>query len=307
MTAAQQEEIPEAVSLTDGTLRIHELAMTGASAEWAAKVAGGGGDLQTAVEQALDLGSRVLLHGAALGTVDAVAAEVDRLLEGLDSKVALLQYASRAAARTSTKGLRYEQDLAPVLDACFANHHDIVEDLSTTPGIGDVKTGDFVVTLNPKDTGGHLRRIVFEAKNQKLSMAAAQSELDAAMSNRGADVGVLVFAAQSQAPLHGKPLRILHGNRLLVVWSPETGSLALEMAAQLARALAQTVAEDRGGKLNRRVLADRLERLTTIIESAQDIERGLDGVRIGLDNAQDAYDRMREQALAELYEIQNRL
>ncbi len=307
MTAAGQDDISNAVSLADGTLRIHDLEVTGASAEWAARVAGGGGDVQAAVEQALDLGSRVLLHGAALGTVDAVAAEVDRLIEGLDAKVALLQYAGRAAARTSTKGLRYEQDLAPVLDACFAAHHDVVEDLSTTPGVGEVKTGDFVVTLNPQDTGGHRRRIVFEAKNQKLSMAAAQAELDAAMSNRAADVGVLVFAAQSQAPLHGKPLRVLHGNRLLVVWSADGGNLALEMAAQLARSLAQHVVEDHGGKLNRRVLAGRLERLITIVESAQDIERGLDGARIGLDKAHDAYELMREQALAELYEIQNRL
>jgi hypothetical protein len=296
VTAVGQDDISEAVSLADGTLRIHDLELTGASAEW-----------QAAVERALDLGSRVLLHGAALGTVDAVAAEVDRLLEGLDSKVGMLQYASRATARTSTKGLRYEQDLAPVLDACFAAHHDVVEDVSTTPGVGEVKTGDFVVTLNPQDTGGHRRRIVFEAKNQKLSMPAAQAELDAAMSNRAADVGVLVFASQSQAPLHGKPLRVLHGNRLIVVWSADGGNLALEMAAQLARTLAQHVVEDRGGKLNRRVLAGRLERLITIVESAQDIERGLDSARIGLDKAHDAYELMRGQALAELYEIQNRL
>jgi hypothetical protein len=307
VTATGQDDIREAVSVEGGTLRIHDLAVTGASAEWAARVSGGGGDVQAAVEQAIDLGSRVLLHGAALGTVDAVAAEVDRLLEGLDAKVALLQYASRAAARTSTKGLRYEHDLAPVLDACFAAQHDVVEDLSTTPGIGEDKTGDFVVTLNPQDTGGHRRRIVFEAKNQRLSMAAAEAELDDAMSNRAADVGVLVFAAQSQAPLHGKPLRILPRNRLMVVWSPGGDNLALEMAAQLARALARHVAEDRGGTLNRRVLAGRLERLITIIESAQDIERGLDGARTGLEKAQDAYELMREEALAELYEIQNRL
>jgi hypothetical protein len=92
-----------------------------------------------------------------------------------------------------------------------------------------------------------------------------------------------------------------------VVWSADGGNLAVEMAAQLARALAQHVVEDRGGKLNRRVLAGRLERLITIVESAHDIERGLDGARIGLDKAQDAYELMREQALAELYEIQNRL
>jgi hypothetical protein len=80
----------------------------------------------------------------------------------------------------------------------------------------------------------------------------------------------------------------------------------LECAAQLARALAR--AGGRGtGKLNRQAALMRVERLVNIIETAQDIERGLDTARTGLRTARDAYELMREQALAELYEMQDRL
>jgi len=296
------------VALTaDGTLRISDLELVGASAEWAARTAARGGDVREAVEEALDLGSRVLLHGSSLGTVDAVATEVDRLLEALDAKVSRLDYVTRATARTSTKGLRYEQDLGPVLDSCFAAHQDVVEDLTATPGLGDVKTGDFLVTLNPRDTAGSRRRIVFEAKNQKLSMTAALAELAAAMLNRGADVGVLVFADQRQAPLQGKPLRTLPGNRVIAVWKPDDSSLTLEVASQIARTLAQSAVEERTGKLNRRAVAGRLDRVVNIVESAQDIQRGIDSASVGIEKARNAYELMRDQALAELYEIQDRL
>lgn len=62
----------------------------------------------------------------------------------------------------------------------------------------DDKVGDFVLELNPRDTGGRDRRIVFEAKDRRLSMEKTLVELDAAMLDRDAQVGVLVFAKATQ-------------------------------------------------------------------------------------------------------------
>lgn len=63
-------------------------------------------------------------------------------------------------------------------------------------------------------------------------MEKSMAELDAAMLNRDAQVGVLVFAKAGQAPLAGKPLRVLHGNRIMLVFDKDEQSpLALKWVA----------------------------------------------------------------------------
>lgn len=194
-----------------------------------------------------------------------------------------------------------------MLDQQFVPHQDIFEATGATKGIGDDKVGDFVLQVNPRDTRGHDRRVVFEAKDRRLSLNKALAELDAAMVNRGAQVGVLVFARDAQAPLAGRPLRVFPGNRILVVWESEThGDLALEVAAQLARTLA-VVVEPEDARLNRRGVATRVEKLISVIERADGIGQGLTGARRGLDSAEVAYRELRKDALALLSELQDRL
>ncbi len=94
---------------------------------------------------------------------------------------------------------------------------------------------------------------------------------------------------------------------MIAVWEQESGGdLALEIATQLARTLAIGV-EREDGKLNRRGVADRLAKLVNVIDRAEEIERGISGARRGLDAVEHAYEAMREDALALLYELQDRL
>jgi hypothetical protein len=61
------------------------------------------------VRQALEIGAAVLLHGTAKGTVDAVSAEVDRLLALLTEKSSRIEALSRIREQVSAaKGLRFE-------------------------------------------------------------------------------------------------------------------------------------------------------------------------------------------------------
>ena len=268
-----------------------------------------GRDPVLVVRQAIEVGAAVLFHGAAKNTMDAVSSEVDRLLTALSERSSKLEVVRRARERISARGMNFEDDLGVVLDACFVPHEDVFEATGSTTGIADEKTGDFVLTVNPRDTAGHVRRVVFEAKDRPLSLNKALAELDAAMLNREAVVGVLVFARAAQAPLQMRPLRLYPGNRLIVVWDQEQesqGNLALEIAAQLARSLAIAV-EQEDSRLNRRGIGSRLEQLIGVVESAVAIRQGLEGARRGLNQAEDAYQEMREQALALLYELQDRL
>jgi hypothetical protein len=250
----------------------------------------------------------VIRHGASKGTIDAVSAEVDRLLSALDEKSARIEAVRSTQSRLPAKGFTFEEAVGPALDRCFASHQDIIEATGRTRGIADDLVGDFVVTVNPRDSGGRHRQVVFEAKDRALSMPKALAELDAAMLNRTAEVGVLVFAHGRQAPLLGKPLRVFSGNRLIVVWDPEDqgSDVALEVCAQLARTLA-IAAERDDLTLDRTVLADRIAKLINTVERANGIQRGIRSARRGLDAADKAYLEMVDDAMALLCELQDRV
>lgn len=300
------------VELKDDHVVIRDLAVHGALVTLLREAVADGRDPELAVRQALEIGAAILLHGTAKGTVDAVSAEVDRLMALLDEKSAGIERLRRMREQVSAaKGLAFEDSIGPQLDACFAPHGDELEATGATTGVADEKTGDYVVTVNPRDTGGRDRRIVFETKTRRRrpTIAKALEELDLAMLNRSCQVAVMVFAHRSQSPLQGKPLRVFHGNRIMVVWDPEDepgSDLALEVAAQLARTLA-IAAEREDLTLDRALLAERLDSLTNIIERGRAIKRGISTARRGLDAAEDAYEVLAGEAMAVILELADRV
>jgi hypothetical protein len=296
------------VELLEDHVAIHHLSVDGALADLVRAGVEDGRDPEAIVREAIDVGAAVLVHGAAKSTVDAVGAEVDRLLTALNERSLRIESLGRMAGKVAAKGLAYEAELGVALERCFAPHQDVLEATGATTGTADDKVGDFVATLNPKDTGGRALRVVVEAKDRPLSMPKTLAELDAAMLNRGAVAGVIVFRNQRLAPIAGRSLRCLPGNRIIAVWDDNnTGDdLALEVAVQLARTLAMT-AERADAKLNRQVLGDRISRLVNIVESADEIQRGIRGARKALDSVEGTYQAMRDDALAVLYELQDRL
>lgn len=296
------------VGLEDDCVVIRELSMGGAIADLVRVGVEDGRDPEVIVREAIEVGAAVLTHGAARSTVDAVGAEVDRLLAALNERSLRIESLGRMADKVAAKGLVYEAELGVALETCFAPHQDVLEATGATSGNADDKVGDFVATLNPTETGGRRLRVVIEAKDRRLSMPKTLAELDAAMLNRGAVAGVIVFRNQRLAPIAGRPLRCLPGNRIIVVWEgTDAGSdLALEVAVQLARTLAMTAERD-DAKVNRKILGDRIGRLVNIVESADGIQRGIRSARRALDSTEGAYQAMRDDALAVLYELQDRL
>lgn len=296
------------VELLEDHVAIHHLSVDGALADLVRAGVEDGRDPEAIVREAIDVGAAVLVHGAAKSTVDAVGAEVDRLLTALNERSLRMESLGRMAGKVAAKGLAYETELGVALERCFAPHQDVLEATGATTGTADDKVGDFVATLNPKDTGGRALRVVVEAKDRPLSMPKTLAELDAAMLNRGAVAGVIVFRNQRLAPIAGRSLRCLPGNRIIAVWDDNNAGddLALEVAVQLVRTLAMT-AERADAKLNRQVLGDRISRLVNIVESADEIQRGIRGARKALDSVEGTYQAMRDDALAVLYELQDRL
>jgi hypothetical protein len=74
------------VELEDDHVLIRDLSMDGALAELVRVGVEDGRDPEAIVREAIEVGAAVLIHGAAKSTVDAVGAEVDRLLTALNER-----------------------------------------------------------------------------------------------------------------------------------------------------------------------------------------------------------------------------
>jgi hypothetical protein len=139
------------------------------------------------------------------------------------------------AQRGTAKGRTYEEAVYEALDAIAVAQGDDCDGVGDVRGVGG-KKGDVVVALDA--CGGPARgRVVFEAKNSKLSKKQALADLDEAMTARDADFGVFVVPEVDKLPAKTSALREFNGNKMFVVFDPEDGSrLELEVAYKLARA-----------------------------------------------------------------------
>lgn len=303
-TESDNSSIPPKVMLDGDQLVIRDLLVRGAPAEAVRHCIDHGGDSEDTVRQMLDIGGAVLQHGANSTLVQAVIAEMRN--EGVTQESLRLM-----AERVAAKGMAYEDQVRPVLEAAFAPHADCVEDTSGTPGLdGKSKKGDFVATLNPESIGGADRRVVIEAKDRPTTKLrgkdGALTYLALAMENRQAAAGVFVCATAVPA-LAGHRLRVYPGNRILVRFDKDDGDvLALEVACQLARGLAARALGDEDG-LSTRLLVEKVERLREVIEQAHEIRRGVLEARRGINRVDEAYETLRREALAVIYEMEDRL
>ena len=139
---------------------------------------------------------------------------------------------------TAVKGLLFEELVLDAASTFVALYGDVVEAVGSLLGNDGGRVGDFVVTLNQDDTPGEQARYVIEAKDRKKSVKDSLAELDAAMKNRDAKAGVLVFARLAQAPIRA-PFKTF-GNKFIVVLDKECpDDKPLRLALMWARVAVQ--------------------------------------------------------------------
>ncbi len=190
----------------------------------------------------------------------------------------------------TAKGRTYEEAVAEVLDTLASARGDVLEAVGDARGEGGRK-GDFVVAIDA--CGGPARgKIVFEAKNRRLSKNEALTELDAAIETRTADYAVLVLSADAKLPARTHPLREFNGDKLFVTFDPQDGStLALEVAYGLARARV-LMARAAGGGIDEGALRVELERAQGAMEDVRRIKSQLTNATSGIDAARTILDAM---------------
>jgi hypothetical protein len=205
--------------------------------------------------------------------VAALKAEKEKLLE-----------VAAEADRGTAKGRSYEEAVCEALDAIASGQGDDCDAVGDVKGVGGRK-GDVVVALDAC-AGPSRGRIVFEAKNSKLSKNQALADLDEAMSTRDADYGIFVVPADEKLPAKTHDLREFNGDKMFVVFDPETGDRGgLEVAYKLARARVLMARGEAGG-VDAAAVATEVERAFVAVEDVRRVKSQLTQAKTSIDEAQ---------------------
>jgi hypothetical protein len=172
----------------------------------------------------------------------------------------------RAEAQRSTlHGKEFEQAVYDFVHSASQKVGDVAEFTGHRTGdIKNCKVGDVVVELGPGQAAAGAK-IVVECKDEAgYSLPKARVEIEQARKNRGASVGLFVFA-KANAPAGLVAFQRL-GDDLFIVWNPDDpqSDLYLDAGLLVARALCTRQAQRRGA-----VTAD----FETIAKSILDIEK----------------------------------
>jgi len=228
-------------------------------------------------------------------------AELEKQLQGLRDEREKLVEVEAERERGTAKGRTYEEQVVEAVDAIASGQGDCCD------AVGDLKgpsgrTGDAVVSIDA--TGGPVRgRIVFEAKDRRLSAPKAREELQRAREQRDADFAVLVVPGEDEVPARMHPLREWGGDSLIVTFDPREGSsLALEVGYRLARA---RVLMERAGEedVDAAAVRQQVERALAEMAEVRKVKSQLTGARTSIDNAYGIVEAIAARVRAHLEEI----
>lgn len=246
---------------------------------------GPGGALDQRLDAALDPSS----DDSGLGRVSILIEE--RFAE-LREAMAIDRGRKEEAERGTAKGFDFEDQVEDALREIARPLGAIVERTSRSAGAlaGEAVVGDFVVEI--PDLG----RVVVEAKNvRSLALTGKDSilgQLDRAMANRDASVGVCV-SAQDAFPREVGPFGT-YGNRLLVVDDGE-GTM-LQVAVRWAiDALRSRL--DAGSEVDVNLIEERLQRVRMLAQRFSSNRRALTEISSSVDKVRDSLEDMRRDML----------
>lgn len=175
-------------------------------------------------------------------TVKAETGAVVKHVQELSERIAV-QAATAATQKvmenkTTAKGFRFEDVLHALVEENAIPHQDVALQTGRDQGSAGTLRGDEVVTVNPEETRGLAANIVFECKDKKLGLKKILDELDGAMTNRDASVGIAVFASAELAPI-GVPFAPYGNKAILVLDKEDPDASAVRLAYMWGRWVAK--------------------------------------------------------------------
>jgi hypothetical protein len=226
--------------------------------------------------------------------------ELQKELQGLRDEKEKLEEVEAERERGTAKGRSFEEAVFEAVDGIAAAQGDDAE------AVGDVreatgKVGDIVVSLDACN-GPARGRVVFEAKDRRLSRPAALAELDKAMAERSADFAVLVVPTEEEVPAKLEPLREYNGDKVVVALDPDSGMLALELGYRLARARVLMKRSDADG-IDAGELRSTIERALAALAEERKIKQQLTGAKGNIERAYGMVEVMAARVREHLAEI----
>lgn len=228
--------------------------------------------------------------------------ELEKQLQGLRDEKHALEALSDERERGTAKGRTYEERVVEALDEIATAQGDCCDAVGDLPGASG-KTGDAVVSLEA--ASGPVRgRIVFEAKDRRLSAPRAREELERAREQRDADFAVLVVPSEEEVPARMTQLREWGGDSLIVSFDPDDGSrLALEVGYRLARA--RVLMERAGdGEVDAEAVRLQVERALQEMTEVRKVKSQLTGAKTSIDNAYGVVEAIAARVRGHLEEIE---
>jgi hypothetical protein len=234
-------------------------------------------------------------------------AKVDELLSraaelaGLDQGREALEEAEEAGTR---KGRSFEDRVDKTLERIAATRGDASSHTGGELAEGGGKKGDTLIELGAAN-GPAQGRIVFEAKDKRLSKNDAWRELNEAMAGRAASFAVLVVAGEDRVPAGRETLVEYEGNKLIVaVDREEPEGLALEVAYRLAAARV-VMGRERDLTVDPAEVRVAAEEAISCLKQAQAIRSTLTGIKTSSEKARATLDEMVESVRARLERIES--
>jgi hypothetical protein len=232
--------------------------------------------------------------------IGALKTEIARLSERQQGDE-LVAEAEEAGTR---KGRSFEDRVDAALERIAAARGDGSSHTGGESAEGGGRKGDTLIELAAAD-GPASGRIVFEAKDKKLSKNDAWRELNEAMGARAASFGVLVVAGEERVPAGRETLTEYEGNKLIVaVDRDEPEGLALEVAYRLAAARV-AMARDRDLTVDAAAVRDAADEAVSCLKQAQAIRASLTGIKTSSDKARATLDEMVEAVKARLERVES--
>jgi hypothetical protein len=235
---------------------------------------------------------------------DEVAAGFEKLQERLTAIEAAAAARGAERARSAAKGGDFEDILEALLADVARGGGDLLD--RTGGEAGEVlrsKKGDFVVTLNPLQTGGADVRVVVEAKDRGMSQRSIRDELREARENRSAAVALAVFSP-AHAPSGVAPFDVRAGDVYCVIDPADPDRATLEAALRLARLLAIASLRDVGAEVDVEAVRAALAGVRAELDALKGIKATLTSISNSASGVQSALDRLREAIVARVTEAE---
>jgi hypothetical protein len=232
-----------------------------------------------------------------------VIADLRRELVELKERTGADERVAEAEEAGTRKGFDFEGRVHDALERIAGVRRDCASHTGGEQAEGGGKKGDTLVELGAAD-GPSKGRIVFEAKEAKLSKNQAWAQLNEAMERRAASYGVLVVAGEERIPAGREQLHEYEGNKMVVaVDRDDPDCLALELAYRLSSARVLMSRDDGDLAVDASAVRDTAAEATEILKQAQAIRSTLTGIKTSSDKARTSLDSLIESLRTRLERI----